>query len=271
MPFADLLPFRGFARKIFDGAETKVPTFHGVVARKDFAERYPEIVVAYIKALMEANDWVRKNPKLAAEKVEEWTKIEKEVVYLYLGPSGIHTLDPTIKPRWIETIKIGHGVLQKLNRVKDFNIAAWVNEKYVRQAYKELGLDYEKQKASLAGYEIQGKDPVCNVAITKPRESGQIWMAKGEIVPFSSASCTLTAINKLSGEGGKFGVAYVFDQALGIKVFADKAFYAISGKDPKKPEIVPFLLKKDAAAHAAKSGGRVAGYDEALKAVSGRS
>jgi NitT/TauT family transport system substrate-binding protein len=54
-------------------------------------------------------------------------------------------------------------------------------------------------------------------------------------------------------------------------MFADKAFYAIGGKDPKKPEIVPFLLKKDAEAHAAKIGGRVATYDDALKAASGRS
>ena len=56
VPFADLLPYRGYARKIFDGAETRIATFHGVVVRKDFAEKYPEIVVAYIKALMEAND-----------------------------------------------------------------------------------------------------------------------------------------------------------------------------------------------------------------------
>jgi len=38
VPFAELLPYRGFARKIFDGAETKVPTFHGVVVREDFAK-----------------------------------------------------------------------------------------------------------------------------------------------------------------------------------------------------------------------------------------
>ena len=98
VPFAELLPFRGFARKIYDGAETKTPTFHGVVVRKDFGEKYPEIVVAYIEALMEANDWMRNNPKLGAEKVEEWTKINKEVVYIFLGPGGIHTLDPTLKP-----------------------------------------------------------------------------------------------------------------------------------------------------------------------------
>mgnify|MGYP006181380427 CR=1 FL=1 len=68
-------------------------------------------------ALMEANAWLRADPVLAATKVEEWTKIEKEVAYLYLGPGGIHTLDPTIKPRWIDTVKIGHGVLKKMNRI----------------------------------------------------------------------------------------------------------------------------------------------------------
>ena len=102
VPFAELLPFKGFARKIYDGAETKTPTFHGVVVRKDFGEKYPEIVVAYINALMEANDWMRKNPKLAAEKIEEWTKINKEVIYIFLGPGGVHTLDATIKPQWVE-------------------------------------------------------------------------------------------------------------------------------------------------------------------------
>lgn len=270
VPFADLLPYRGFARKIFDGAETKVPTFHGVVARKDFAEKYPEIVVAYIKAMIEADDWLRKNPKLAAEKIEEWTKIEKEVAYLYLGPSGIHTLDPTIKPKWLDTIKIAYGVLQKMNRVKEFNLDAWVNETYVKQAFKEMKLDYDKQKASLAGYEIQGKDPICNVPITKPREGGQIWIANGAITPYSSARCTLAGIHQATAEGRKIDVAYVFDRTLGIELFADKAFYAVSDKDPKKLEVVPFLLKKDAEAQAAKIGGRLASYDEALKAVSAR-
>jgi NitT/TauT family transport system substrate-binding protein len=267
VPFAELLPFRGFARKIFDGAETKVPTFHGVVIRKDFGEKYPEIVVAYIKALMEANDWVRKDPKTAMEKIEEWTKIEKEVAYIFLGPSGIHTLDPTIKPRWVETIATAYGVLQKMGRVKEFNSAAWVNESYVRQAFKELGLDYEKQKASYSGYEISGQDTLCNTPIKQPREAGQVWVTGGDIVPFSSALCTLAGIKKLQAEGKKIGVAYVFDHALGIKLFADKAFYAVNTSNPKQPSIVPFLLKKDAAAHVAKSGGKLASYGEALAAA----
>ena len=270
VPFAELLPHRGFARKIFDGAQTRIPTFHGVVVRKDFAEKYPEAVVAYVKALMEANDWVRKNPKAAAEKIEQWTKIEKEVAYIFLGPGGIHTLDPTIKPRWIDTIKTAHGVLGKLGRVKEFNVEAWVDERYVRQAFKERGQDYEAQKQTLANYDIEGKDPVCKVPVTRPKEAGEIWLADGEIVPTSSPACTLAGIRQYEAAGRKVATAYVFDKALGIKVFADKAFYAMDTRDAKNPQAVPFLLKKDAEAAAAQSGGRLATYAEALGLAAGK-
>lgn len=269
VPFAELLPYRGFARKIFDGAQTKVPTFHGVVVRKDFADKYPEAVVAYIKALMEANDWVRKDPKLAAQKIEQWTKIEKEVAYIFLGPGGIHTLDPSIKPRWLDTLKTAHGVLHKLGRVKEFDMNAWVNETYVRQAFRERGLDYEAQKQTLANYDITGKDPVCKTAVTQPRNAGEIWLASGEIIPLSSPTCLLAGIRQYEGENKKVEVAYVFDKELGIKVFADKAFYAVEGGNGKNP-MVPFLLKKDAEAHAAKTGGKLATYAQALDLVSAR-
>lgn len=264
VPFADLLPYRGFARKIFDGAETKVPTFHGVVVRKDFADQHPEVVVAYVRALMEANAWVRANPTAAAAKIEEWTKIEKEVAYLYLGPGGIHTLDPTIKPRWLDTIKTGHEVLTRLNRVRPLDINAWVNESFVRKAFAELKLDYEAQKQTLANYDIAGNDPLCKQPVTRPKEAGEVWLDGAPITAHASVVCTLAAVQKAQAAGKKLGVAYVYDRALGIKVFADKAFYAANASDPKKPVIVPFLLKKDAEAHAASIGGRLASYAEAL-------
>ncbi|MDR3391139.1 MAG: ABC transporter substrate-binding protein [Sulfuriferula sp.] len=267
VPFAELLPYRGFARKIFDGVETKVPTMHGIVVRKDFADKYPEVVVAYLKALLDADNWVRSNPKLAAEKIQEWTKIEKEVAYIFLGPSGIHTLDPTIKPKWIETIKYDTGVLQRLGKVKQFDADAWVNETYIREAYKEMGLDYDKQKASFAGYEIGGKDPLCKTQIKDPRAGGEVWVENGAITAYSSPNCALAAVKQATAEGKKIDVVYLFDKTYGIKLFADKAFYALDTRQPKHPSIVPFLLKKDAAAYAAAHGGKVADYTEVLAAA----
>ena len=266
VPFAELLPFRGFARKIFDGAQTKIPTFHGVVVRKDFAEQYPEVVVAYIRALMDANDWVRADPAMAATKIEEWTKIEKEVAYVFLGRSGIHTLDPTIKPLHIDTIKTAYGVLQKLKRVKEFDINAWVNDSYVRKAFKERGLNYDAQRQTLSNYDVTGKDPICKVAVTNPKDAGEIWLDGGAIVPLSSATCTLRGVKQYQASGKKVAVAYVYDKSLGIKVFADRAYYTAIG--PGK-ELVPFLLKKDAEAQAAKAGTKVLSYEQALAATGG--
>lgn len=266
VPFPDLLPYRGFARKIFDGVETKLPTFHGVVVRKDFAEKYPEVVVAYIKALMAANDWLRKNPRLAAESIEKWTGIEKEVAYLFLGPGGIHTLDPTIKPILVDAIKTDHAVLEKLNRVKPLDVNAWVDEKYVREAFKEDGLDYDAQKKSLQNYyNISGRDPICDKDIADSKNAAEIWIAGGDIVPVSSPVCALKGIEQYRKAGKKVAVFYVYDHALGIKVFGDKAFYAVPGGTPAKLDVVPFLLKKDAEAYAKKNGGTVVSYEQVLQ------
>ena len=267
VPFPELLPFRGFARKIYDGAETRNPTFHGVVVRKDFAEKYPEIVVAYIAALMEADEWVRHDPQLAAEKIAEWTKINKEVAYIYLGPNGIMTLDPTIKPRWVEAMGTDYAVLQKLNMVKQLDLRSWVNDTYVRQAFKEQGLDYDKQVASLTSYDVGGTDPVCNMPVTNPAQAGQAWVEGGSIVTYSSPACTLAGVQKFAASHRALNAVYLVDHELGIKVFADEAFYAVGSSDPKKPDIVPFLLKRDADAYAAKNGGKSATYTEALAAL----
>src|SRR5262245_47582228 len=267
VPFAELLPFRGFARKIFDGVETNLPTWHGVVVRTDFAEKYPEVVVAYIKALIEANAWFRADPKLASEKIQEWTGINKEVVYIFLGPGGNMTTDPTIKPMLIDAAAQDVKVLQNLGRMKEFDVTKWVDDSYVRKAFAELKLDYDAQLASTANYEVKGEDKFCNQPIVEPRQAGEVWVDGEGIEPFSSTACTLAAYSSLKAKGKKINMAYVFDTARGIKLFADQAYYAI-GTD--KTAIAPFLLKKDAEDYAAKNGGRVLSFDDALKtAVSG--
>jgi NitT/TauT family transport system substrate-binding protein len=70
-------------------------------------------------------------------------------------------------------------------------------------------------------------------------------------------------IRKFQEAGKKIAVVYLFDHALGIKVFADRAFYAVNGSGARM-DIEPFLLKKDAQASAAKSGGTVATYEQVL-------
>lgn len=264
VPFAELLPFRGFARKIFDGVETNLPTWHGVVVRTDFAEKYPEVVVGYIKALIEANAWFRADPKTASEKIQEWTGINKEVVYIFLGPGGNMTTDPTIKPILIDAAAQDVKVLQNLGRMKEFDVTKWVDDSYIRKAYAELKLDYETQLKSLANYQVKGEDKFCKKPITDPKKAGEVWVDGEGIEPYSSAACTLGAYASIKAKGKKVNMAYVFDTARGIKLFADQAYYAL-GTD--KTAIAPFLLKKDAEEFASKNGGKVLGFEDALKAA----
>lgn len=262
VPFAELLPFRGFARKIFDGVETNLPTFHGVVVRTDFAEKYPEVVVAYAKAIIAANQWLRADPKLAAEKIQEWTGINKEVVYIFLGPGGNMTTDPTIKPALIEAAATDVKVLQNLGRMKEFDPRKWVDDSFVRKAYVEMGLDYDAQIKATTNYEITGEDAFCKRPISEPRKSGEVWVDGEGIAPFSSAACTLGAYADLRAKGKKINVTYVFDTTRGIKLFADQAFFAVG-----KGQVAPFLLKKDAEDYAAKNNAKVLSFEDAVKST----
>jgi len=239
-----------------------------VVVRTDFAEKYPEVVVAYVKAIIEADAWVRKDPQGAAEKIAGWTGIDKEVVYMFLGPSGIMTVDPTIKAELVRDAGEDAKVLQRLDRMKEFDIGKWVNDSYVRKAFAETGLDYDKQAKSFDNYEVAGTDEFCRKPIAEPRKAGEIWVAGERISAYASAACTLAAYGDLKRKGKKINVTYLFDSARGIKLFADQAFFAVSGEGDKAA-IEPFLLKKDAEAAAKKSGGKVVGFPEAVKAVGG--
>jgi NitT/TauT family transport system substrate-binding protein len=267
VPFAELLPFRGYARKIFDGVQTGVPTFHGIVVRADFADKYPELVVAYLRALIDANAWLRSDPKAAATKIEQWTKIEKEVAYIFLGPGGIMTTDPTIKPRLVDAIKYDTTVLQKLGRVKTFDVEKWVNDKFIREAFKASDLDYDKQLAASDNYQITGADKTCKLPISDPHGAGEAWIEGGDIIPFATPACTLSGVVALKAEGKKVRVVYTVDQSKGIKLFADKAYYAVGKEKAGDLVIAPYLLKADAEKRASEIGGKTMSYEEALSAA----
>ena len=71
VPFADLFPYKGFARKIYDGAQADAPTFHGTLVSADYAKKYPEIVVAYLRATIEANRLFDADPLKYSELVSK--------------------------------------------------------------------------------------------------------------------------------------------------------------------------------------------------------
>ncbi len=247
-PWSELMEYRGTGRKVYDGSETGVPYLHGVVVRKDFAEDYPEIVVAFIEAVYDAGQWIQSDPLKATEMMEKWTGVEKEVLYLYFSKGGHLTLDPTIKTPWLDALALDHGVLVKEKAIPPLDIKAWITEDYVKAAYKDMGLDYEADKAKIV-------DPV-KAHAGLPME---IWHSRDGISTYPDMPGFLKAVADFEATGAKLNATYVYDVETGLKLFGKTAFYV------KAPDgtFSAFLRKGEAEKHAEKVKGTVVSFDEA--------
>lgn len=250
-PWSELMEFRGTGRKIYDGSETGVPYLHGVVVRKDFAEEYPEVVHAFIKAVYEAGKWIEADPLKATDLMEKWTGVEKEVLYLYFSKGGHLTLDPTIKAPWVDALALDHGVLVKEQAIPPLDINAWITEDYLKVAYKEMGLDYEAEKAKIV-------DPVvANAGL--PME---IWHSRDGISTYPDLASFLKAVAEFQATGAKLNATYVYDVETGLKLFGKTAFY-VKGPDGT---FSTFLRKGEAEKYAAGVSGEVITFEDAIAA-----
>lgn len=260
VPFGELFPFRGFAKKIFDGAQTGVPTLHGIVVRSDFAEEHPEIVVAYLEAVLEANQMFREDPEGISAQIEEWSGIEKEVVYMFLGPSGLQPLDPTIREVQVNALKNSIATLTSLgkieNPVEPEEVTNWIEESYLQQAMDEMGLNYDEVIETAESYQITGEDALTGEAITDPKMAAQYWVQDEEkVTNFASIPNMLQALAALQADGKTADVMFVHDRENGWKLFAENSYFVSKGD-----EVSAFLLQADAQTYAAKSGGQVTAF-----------
>jgi NitT/TauT family transport system substrate-binding protein len=247
-PWSELMEFRGTGRKIYDGSETGVPYLHGVVVREDFADKYPEVVTAFIKAVYEAGVWIREDPVRAVDLMEKWTGVEKEVLYIYFSQGGHLTLDPTIKPIWVDALKFNHGVLVTEKSIPPLDFNEWITEDYLKIAYKEMGIDYEMDKSSVV-------DP----AIDNANLPLEIWHSRDGISSYPSIDQFLTAIDEFRKTGAKLNATYVYDISTGLKLFGKTAFFVQT-----KAGFTTFLRKPDADKFATEMDGKVMDMESAL-------
>jgi NitT/TauT family transport system substrate-binding protein len=244
-PWSEVMEFRGTGRKIFDGSEAGIPTFHGTVVRKDFAEQYPEIVQAYVNATMEAQAWISKDPLEAAIKVSEWTGIEKEVLYLYFSKGGISTFEGSIKPQWIEALKYDHSLLAKEKEIPPLDFDKWIDPAFVRKGFELAGKSYDAAVAS--------------VVSPKPEDAGlpaaEVWFEEGGVKSFASIKEAAAAVKTATKGGRKVLASYVYDKATGLKLFGHVAFYVEAGG-----KLNAFMKKGDAEAFASSAKGKLAAW-----------
>lgn len=253
VPFAELFPYRGYARKIYDGSSVKTPTSHGVVARGAFADQYPELVVAFLEAVIEADRWITAHPEAAAELVQKVAGVDAPVVYMFHGPEGVQTRELAIRPEVRKSLAVAYDTLKLLKRVDTpLDLDKWIDDRFVRRAAEKSGYDYD---AHLKGPALVSKPSADRVA--------EIWLeGEDQVRGFRSVAEALRALAAWEASGRKARVVLVKDGETNIKLLADKVSYVTAGSDTKA-----FLTRAAAVRWAGSHKGRVATYDEVRAAL----
>lgn len=249
-PMSELMEYKGTGRMVYNGAQAGVPYLHGVVVRKDFAEKYPEIVVGYLEALIKAGEWVQKDPQHASSMMASWTMIPKEVLYLYFSKGGYLTPDPTFKKRFIKTLGYDHHILVKYANMPPLKMKPWMAPQYLEAAYKKLGLSYEAQLHAL-------HKPSENIGLPD-----EMWIEGEPIKSYSSVRAMLKAYKSAKAQDEQIDATYVYDQKTGLKLFGKDAFYVAAKGAPIKT----FMLKKEAHHYASSHAGQVMTFSQAIGA-----
>ncbi|QHH97633.1 ABC transporter substrate-binding protein [Acinetobacter dispersus] len=265
VPFAELFPYQGFARKIYDGAQAKTPTIHGSLASKSYAQQYPEIIQAYLRATIEADQLIRKEPEKYSELIAAKTGIPAEVVYLFHGPLGVQTRDLTWKPEYKQATQTAVDTLKYLGRDDvDINVNQFIDDQYIKKAFQSAGLNYAQQLKNYAQSPLVAKDALTQKPIQSFDRVTQIWV-KGEakVRSYATPETAFADLNKLKQSGKNIRVVYNQDRNLKIKLLANLAWYATD----KNGQISAFLLRGDANNWAKTHGGKVYDFNNAQKLV----
>lgn len=251
-PWSEVMEFRGTGRKIFDGSEALIPTFHGTVVLKSFAEEYPEIVNAYALATLEAQDWIAEDPLNAAIKVSEWTGIEKEVLYLYFSDGGISTFESSIKPEWVASLQASHALLMRERDVPALDFDNWVDDSFIRAAVVSRGDDYDAMVST-----------VVDTAVANVGKPAEIWHPRDGITQYPTMIEFFTGLATIRDTGFAPLASYVYDENSGLKLFGTSAFYA-SRSDGG---YAAFLKRGDAETYAAANGGALLSYQDIIDSI----
>lgn len=269
VPFAELFPSRGFARKIFDGSQAGVPTFHGLLVDAEYAGKYPEVVVAYLRAVIEANKLLSAEPEKYSELIAKVTGIEAPVNYLFHGPLGLQTRDLTWKPEYREDVATSVETLKLLKRADTgLDLETFVTDKFIRAAFKASGLDYDARLADYAPLPLAANDAATGKPIKDTKRVAEIWLTgEPKVRHYSTPESALKALAAFEKSGKTVSAVYAQDHDKGIKLLAKNAWFVVSPAG----EVDAFLLKGDADAFAQKSGGEVKDFNDAKSATQGSS
>lgn len=141
-PLHDIASHKGKFRRLLEGDVEQLPTFHGVVVRAAFADQHPDIVIAYLKALIAAQYWYETTPN-ALSLVSKWVGLEAEIVAKTLADyssdaAGLFFPDTKIRTDWIEEHVRQLSAISGNEAIGDIDLSAWIQPQLLETALSSL-------------------------------------------------------------------------------------------------------------------------------------
>lgn len=142
-PFHEIAKHKGGFRRLLEGDRDRLPTFHGVVVQQALTEAYPEVVVAYLKALLAAQYWYTTNP-LAPTLVSRWINLDAAIVSktLYVDGNshaeGIFFPETQIRLDWINEHIRQLTMITDNEYLSQINLDRWVQAEFLEKAMATL-------------------------------------------------------------------------------------------------------------------------------------
>lgn len=264
VPWPEVMIYRGIGRKLYDGGDNDLPTMHGVVLRTLWAEQQPEIAEAFLAAQVDATEYLHENPLAAAQTVSHITGLEVEVVYLFNGPNGIVSFDPTIKPELVTALGEDIPFLRSLGALEDLDVDGFVDDTILRDV---IGADYEEQAGRLTNPALlTGEDAVCGVTVDDPATASELWFVGEDTTSVAATpTCLLLAV---AGSETELRVGYVPDTLTGTRMFAATATWVVDPSATETERYLPFATLSAAEGYVADHpGSSLIEFDAAIEEV----
>lgn len=265
VPWPDLLVFRGAARKVFDGGETETPTMHGVLVRRAFSDEHPAVARAFLEAQLEATAYLHEHPLDAAKRVADAAGLDVEVVYLFNGPNGVVTFDPTLKGEWIEALEDDVPFLRSLGSLEDVDLDRFVDDTMLREVFD--GYDDAVDSFDNPAV-IEGEDEVCGGAVDDRSTASEAWFDGEEETRVSRTPTCFLRLVAVEGGPDALRVGYVPDTGHGTRTLAAQATWVQDPTGGEEGRFLPFATLGDATAYvSAHPGSQIVDFASAVEAA----
>ncbi|MEM6449950.1 MAG: LysR substrate-binding domain-containing protein [Cyanobacteria bacterium P01_D01_bin.105] len=141
-PLHDIASHQGQFRRLLESDEERLPTFHGVVVSTRLAEMHPDVVIAYLKALIAAQYWYETTPS-ALTLVSHWVGLDEEIVVKTLSERllgsgsnamGLFFPDTRIRTDWVEAHIQQLSAIEGNETLGDLNLGTWIQPELLELA-----------------------------------------------------------------------------------------------------------------------------------------